>query len=158
MLLHGYNPKNGSFTGTAVFSNPVMEKAQKGDSIIVDEFDFIEDIALYKSDGVTFTLVTGWKTIKATRVKEQAAVDLGDAKANKVAKIDKQTSLDIVSIAGDAAKQRNYLASYLKTLSGGGDVTPYLDLWKRIEDLIALGNSREAQCLEANDMAALEAV
>ena len=72
MLLHGYNPSDGSFTGTSKFSNPEMELAQKGDSIAVDDFTFIQDVDLYKSDGKTFSLIDGWEDIKAAR--DQAAL------------------------------------------------------------------------------------
>jgi hypothetical protein len=67
MLLHGYDPSDGSFTGTSKFSNPVMEQAQQGDSIIVDDFDFMEAPDLYRTDGVTFTLIGGWQAIKDAR-------------------------------------------------------------------------------------------
>jgi|TARA_R110000796_G_scaffold100176_1_gene208790 hypothetical protein len=67
MLLHGYNPSDGSFTGTSKFSNPVMEEAQKGDAIIVDDFAFVEAADLYETDGQTFTLIAGWEAIKAER-------------------------------------------------------------------------------------------
>jgi hypothetical protein len=67
MLLHGYNPSDGSFTGTSKFSNPVMEKAQKGNATIVDDFDFAEAADLYETDGATFTLIEGWEAIKAER-------------------------------------------------------------------------------------------
>tara|TARA_R110000796_G_scaffold128932_2_gene244559 strand:- start:283 stop:843 length:561 start_codon:yes stop_codon:yes gene_type:complete len=69
MLLHGYNPSDGTFTGTSKFSNPVMEGAQKGDAIIVDDFDFAEAADLYETDGQTFTLIAGWEAIKAERNK-----------------------------------------------------------------------------------------
>jgi hypothetical protein len=67
MLLHGYDPSDGSFTGTSKFSNPVMEEAQQGDAIIVDDFNFAEDHDLYETDGETFTLIDGWEAIKAER-------------------------------------------------------------------------------------------
>ena len=67
MLLHGYDPIDGSFTGTSKFSNPVMEEAQKGSSIIIADFDFVEDADLYATDGATFTLIEGWEAIKAQR-------------------------------------------------------------------------------------------
>jgi hypothetical protein len=67
MLLHGFDPSNSSFTGTSKFSNPVMEEAQKGSSIIIADFDFVEAADLYTTDGVTFTLIEGWEAIKAER-------------------------------------------------------------------------------------------
>jgi len=67
MLLHGYNPSDGSFTGTSKFSNPEMELEQKGDSIAVADFTFTQDVDLYKSDGKTFSLIDGWEDIKAAR-------------------------------------------------------------------------------------------
>lgn len=158
MLLHGYNSNDGSFTGTTLFSNPRMEAAQKGDALIVDEFTFIEDHDLYKSDGITFSLISGWEVIKAERLSAQDAVDLDNAKTAKIAKIDKQTSLDIIAIVGTASAQRNYLASCLKTISDGGDVTPYLDLWSQVESLRIYGNDKEAQCQVAKDMAELEEI
>jgi hypothetical protein len=72
MLLHGYNPNDGTFTGTSKFSNPVMEQAQKGAAIIVDDFDFAEDPDLYETDGQTFTLIAGWEAIKAERNQQPA--------------------------------------------------------------------------------------
>jgi len=83
MLLHGYNTSDGSFIGTSVFSNPVMEEAQKGDSITVDEFDFVEGQKLYKSDGVTFSLIDGWEIIKAADDALTASL-LEDANAASV--------------------------------------------------------------------------
>jgi len=71
MLLHGYNSSDGSFSGTSLFSNSLMEEAQKGDSIIVDKFTFTEAHDLYKSDGVTFSLVDGWEAIKEVRLEAE---------------------------------------------------------------------------------------
>jgi hypothetical protein len=72
MLLHGYNSNDGSFTGTSKFSNSAMEQAQKGDAIIVDDFDFVEAADLYETDGQTFTLIAGWEAIKAERNQQPA--------------------------------------------------------------------------------------
>jgi hypothetical protein len=49
-----------------------MEEAQKGNSIIVPDFNFVEDPDLYETDGQTFTLIAGWKAIKAERNKPPA--------------------------------------------------------------------------------------
>lgn len=160
MLLHGYNSNDGSFTGTTSFSNLKMEEAQaqNSDSIVVEDFTFIEEHDLYKSDGITFSLIDGWETIKAKREEEKAAINLERAKRAKIAAIDNQTSLDIIAIAGSANTQRNYMASYLKTVSDGGDVTSYFDLWSQVESLRIYGNDKEAQCQAAKDMAELEKI
>jgi hypothetical protein len=123
MLLHGYDPSDGSFTGTSKFSNPVMEKTQKGNATIVDDFTFAEDPDLYTTDGATFTLIEGWEDIKTERNLPFA--DVPSAKAAKLAELaeirwnaeESGTTFGGNPLATDRTTQAKLTAGYAKAVN-----------------------------------------
>jgi hypothetical protein len=123
MLLHGYNPSEGTFTGTSKFSNPIMEKAQKGNATIVNDFTFAEDPDLYTTDGVTFTLIEGWEDIKAERNLPFA--DIPSAKAAKLSELatirwnaeESGTTFGGNPLATDRTTQAKLTAGYAKAVN-----------------------------------------
>ena len=78
MLLKGYDSSNGTFAGCSIFSNKDFESQQlQADvEILVDDFNFVEDIDLYRYDGTSFSLVSGWEATKESRAAaRQALID-----------------------------------------------------------------------------------
>jgi hypothetical protein len=133
MLLQGYDPSDGTFTGTSKFSNPAMEEAQQGDAIIVPDFDFVEDPDLYETDGLTFTLIDGWEAIKAER--NLPFPDVPSAQAAKLEELatirwraeESGTTVGGTPIATDRTTQAKLTAAYVKA---SADSTYAIADWK----------------------------
>ena len=96
---------------------------------------------------------------------EQDAVDLEyssgalqRAKDDKIASIDKQTGLDIISIAGNKEKQQNRSSAFFVALHRKEDVASYVALFIAIDELIDDGNAREVRCEKAKTLTELEAI
>jgi hypothetical protein len=184
MLLHGYNPSEGTFTGTSKFSNPIMEKAQKGNATIVNDFTFAEDPDLYTTDGVTFTLIEGWEDIKAERNLPFA--DIPSAKAAKLSELatirwnaeESGTTFGGNPLATDRTTQAKLTAGYAKAINdpdfviaswkfsagvfGSLDATTIIAAANAVEAHIQACFTNEASLsanvLAAADFAALDAV